>query len=80
MAKRKIAISIEGRLLGRLDALVRGGRFASRSQALEHAAAEMLEQEEAGMLARECAKLDPGYEQKLAEEGLSQDASEWPEY
>jgi len=31
-------------------------------------------------LAQEAAKLDPAYEQALAEEGLVQDVEEWPEY
>lgn len=31
-------------------------------------------------LARECAKLDPAHERSLAEEGLSADVLEWPEY
>jgi len=35
---------------------------------------------ERSRLARECAKLDPGFEKALAEEDLSEDASEWPEY
>jgi hypothetical protein len=31
-------------------------------------------------LEREVAKLDPKAEQTLAEEGLSRDIAEWPEY
>ncbi len=31
-------------------------------------------------LARECAKLDPKFEQALAEEGFSGEQDEWPEY
>jgi hypothetical protein len=31
-------------------------------------------------LAQECAKLDPNYEQSLAEEGFSMEIDEWPEY
>ncbi len=31
-------------------------------------------------LVQECAKLDPVTEQQLADEGLSSDFSEWPEY
>ena len=33
-----------------------------------------------GRLAQECAKLDPAFEKALAEEGLSEDLAEWPEY
>ena len=32
------------------------------------------------VLAQECAKLDPAFEKALAEEGLSEDLAEWPEY
>ena len=42
--------------------------------------AEKLERLERSRLARECAKLDPIFEKGLAEEGVSQDLAEWPEY
>jgi metal-responsive CopG/Arc/MetJ family transcriptional regulator len=80
MAKRKIAVSIDGRVLDRLDDLVRGGNLESRSQGVERAVEEMLERIHTDLLERECAKLDPGYEKRMAEEGLSLDAEEWPEY
>ncbi len=41
---------------------------------------EKLVRLEQGRLARECAKLDPDFERRLAEEGLSEDVSEWPTY
>jgi hypothetical protein len=31
-------------------------------------------------LARECDKLDPEFEQSMAEEGISMELEEWPEY
>jgi hypothetical protein len=31
-------------------------------------------------LARECAKLDRAFEQKIAEEGLASGLEEWPQY
>jgi hypothetical protein len=31
-------------------------------------------------LARECAKLDPAFERAMAEEGMSAEVTEWPEY
>lgn len=31
-------------------------------------------------LAAECAKLDPAFEQSLADEGLDVDAATWPEF
>ena len=41
---------------------------------------EELERLDLTRLARECAKLDPQFEQELAEEGLAEDLAEWPEY
>jgi hypothetical protein len=42
--------------------------------------AEKLARLEKSRLAQECAKLDPTFEKALAEEGLSEDLAEWPEY
>ena len=49
--------------------------FASRSAAIEQALAEKLTKVDRRRLARECAKLDPKAERKLAEEGLDVDVS-----
>ena len=54
--------------------------FPNRSRAVEVAVADNLARLERTRLARECAKLDPSYERSLAEEGLSADLLEWPEY
>jgi len=35
---------------------------------------------ERGRLARECAKLDREFEVAMAEEGLSVESGDWPEY
>jgi metal-responsive CopG/Arc/MetJ family transcriptional regulator len=80
MSRSKIAISIDETTLARLDALVQREVFPNRSQAIEEAVAEKLERLERSRLARECAKLDPTFEKGLAEEGLSEDLAEWPEY
>lgn len=80
MAKAKIAITLEEELVARLDALVAADRFASRSGAVAAAVEEKLSRIDRGRLARECAKLDKAFEQKLADEGLSGDLAEWPEY
>ena len=42
--------------------------------------AEKLARSERSRLAEECAKLDPAFEKSLAEEGISEDLNEWPEY
>ena len=80
MAKSKVAISLEESTLVRLDHLVKKQVFSNRSQAIEEAVAEKLARFEKSRLAQECAKLDPAFEKALAEEGLSEDSAEWPEY
>jgi hypothetical protein len=54
--------------------------FANRSRAIQTALREKIERLEGGRLAAECAKLDPAFEQSLAEEGLGADAASWPEF
>jgi metal-responsive CopG/Arc/MetJ family transcriptional regulator len=80
MARSKVAISLDESILNRLDRLVKKRVFPNRSQAIEEAVAEKLARLEKSRLAQECAKLDPTFEKALAEEGLSQDLKEWPEY
>ncbi len=80
MPKEKVAVTIDRDLLSRLDRLVAVGRYASRSNAVEEAVKERLEKVERTRLARESAKLEPEFEQALAEEGLTGDLMEWPEY
>ncbi len=80
MPRAKIAISLDESTLERLDRLVKKAALPNRSQAIQEAVEEKLTRLEQSRLARECAKLDPTFEKALAEEGLSEDVSEWPEY
>jgi len=80
MGRSKVTISLDESTLNRLDKLVQKQAFPNRSQAIEQAVAEKLARLERSRLARECAKLDPAFEKALAEEGLSEDLAEWPEY
>lgn len=80
MGRSKVAISLDESTLNRLDKLVQKQVFPNRSQAIEEAVAEKLARLERSRLAQECAKLDPAFEKALAEEGLSEDLPEWPEY
>ena len=80
MATSKVAITIDEELLQRLDRLVAERRFPNRSQAIQQAVAEKLSRMEHGRLAREAAKLDRAFEQKLADEGLAGGLAAWPEY
>ena len=80
MARSKVAISLDESTLDRLDQLVKKQVFPNRSQAIEKAITEKLARLEKSRLAQECAKLNPTFEKALAEEGLSEDLAEWPEY
>ena len=80
MATSKIAITIDQNTLSRLDLLVKSKLFPNRSRAIQEAVAEKLERLEKNRLARECAKLDPKFEQGLSEEGFETEMDEWPEY
>ena len=80
MSTTKVAITLDRRLLGRVDALVKKRKFPSRSRAIQEAVEEKLSRLDRSRLARECAQLDPRAEQVLADEGLPGDVAEWPEY
>lgn len=80
MRTSKIAISIEHKLLDRLDRLVKSHIFPSRSKIVQDAVREKLARLDHSSLARECAKLDSSFEQAIAEEGFSEEIEQWPEY
>lgn len=80
MASEKVAISIDPSLLQELDNLVAEKVFASRSEAVRIAVQEKISRIRRGRLAMECKKLDPSLEQAMAEEGMSGDVAQWPEY
>ncbi len=80
MSSRKIAITIESDVLAEVDMLVKKHVYPSRSRAIQEAVKEKLSRLSHSLLARECANLDPAYEKALAEEGVNEDLSEWPEY
>lgn len=80
MPKQKVAITIEKGLIIKLDRMVSEGKYSSRSSAIEDAVIERLTKVEKLRLAEESSKLDPVFEQALADEGLAGDLSEWPEY
>jgi len=80
MGTTKIAITLNQNTLERLDRLVRNHVFPNRSQAIQGAVQEKLERMERSRLVRECAKLNPDFEKAMAEEGLSEELSEWPKY
>lgn len=80
MAKAKVAITLEEESIEQLDRLVSEHIFQNRSQAIQEAVVEKLRRIKHSRLAKESAKLDATFEKAMAEEGLSKDISEWPEY
>jgi metal-responsive CopG/Arc/MetJ family transcriptional regulator len=80
MAASKIAITIDDKILSRLDLLVRSNVFPNRSKAIQEAIEDKLIRLDKRRLAQECAKLDRVSEKTLAEEGLSSELEEWPRY
>ncbi len=80
MPTTKVAISLDQEVLERLDELVDERVFPNRSRAIQQAVEEKLARLERGRLARECAKLEPDFEVAMAEEGLSAESGDWPEY
>ena len=80
MATTKVAISLDSKLLKQLDRLVANRVFPNRSKAVQDAIQDKLARLGRTRLTRECAKLDVDAERELADEGLSRDAAEWPEY
>ena len=80
MSRAKVAISLDRKLLQRVDRLVKRRAFASRSEAIQMAVKEKIERIEHGNLARESSLLDPAFERAMAEEGISEEAGRWPEY
>jgi metal-responsive CopG/Arc/MetJ family transcriptional regulator len=80
MRRAKVAISIETATLEELDELVRSRVFPSRSRAIQEAVQEKLSRLKKTRLAKECAKLDPQAEQAMAEDAMTAELTEWPEY
>ena len=80
MDTAKVAISINKQTLERVDRLVKSQVFPSRSRAIQEAVEEKLNRLEHNRLSAQCAKLNPTAEKALAEEGLSEELVQWPEY
>jgi metal-responsive CopG/Arc/MetJ family transcriptional regulator len=80
MGKEKIAITLDEEFIGELDRLVNQHVFQSRSQAIQEAVSEKLRRMKRSRLAMECAKLQPAFEKAMAEEGMTEDMRQWPEY
>ena len=80
MAEAKLAVTLDQDTLAELDRLVARRVYPNRSRVIEEAVKEKLARMNHSRLARECALLDPMFEQAMAEEGVGEELSEWPEY
>ena len=80
MPVAKIAVSLDQKVVHRLDGLVRKGLFPNRSKAIQAALENQLSRLDRSRLALECAKLNPRKERELAEEGMGHEVEQWPEY
>ena len=80
MSTVKVAISIEKKLIERIDQMVKQNIFPNRSKAFQIALEDKIIRIDKSRLTRECSKLDQFLEQQLADEGLTGDLKEWPEY
>jgi metal-responsive CopG/Arc/MetJ family transcriptional regulator len=80
MGKEKIAITLDEKFIGELDRLVKRHVFQNRSQAIQEAVSEKLLRFKRSRLTIECTKLDPSAEKAMAEEGMTEDVNQWPEY
>jgi Arc/MetJ-type ribon-helix-helix transcriptional regulator len=70
MRTAKIAVTMDRKILTRLDNLVKGKVFENQNKAVQEAVREKLQRLARNRLTRECAKLDKKAEQAMAEEGF----------
>ncbi len=77
MGTTKVAITLDRKVLDRVDSLVKKRVFPNRSKVIQRAVEEKLERLERSRLARECARLDPAFERTMAEVGMSAEQSQW---
>jgi metal-responsive CopG/Arc/MetJ family transcriptional regulator len=80
MSTAKIAITIDDKLVKKIDSLVQKRIFPNRSRAIQEAVTEKLLRLDKNRLAKECSKLDKIFEHELAEIGLASEVESWPEY
>ncbi len=80
MVTAKIAISIDKGLIDKIDEMVEKKVFPSRSKAIQQAVSEKIHRLDKTRLEEACQSLDPKLEEEIAEEGMSTELDEWPEY
>jgi len=80
MSVAKIAISIDDKLLAKLDGFISQKKFKTRSQAIQMAVESTVARLDHKRLIHACLQLDPHAERTLSDEGLTKDLEEWPEF
>jgi len=82
MDAARISITLDSKLLQKLDSLVKSRLFPNRSNAIQTAVNEKIENLDIkkSRLALACLKADPLEEQQMAEEWFEEDLKEWPKY
>lgn len=80
MAKAKIAITLDTKMVQEVDELVESRVYPSRSKVIQDALTERLAKLKKTRLIREASKANPKEEQELAEEGMVEDIKNWPKY
>ena len=80
MGKSTITITVDDAVLETLDRLVEEAVYPDRDLAIQDALEYNLKIMDKSAFKRELAKMDPEFEQRMADEFLTEDMSEWPEY
>lgn len=76
----KVAITVDSDRLKQLDYYLKKKFFKNRSQAFQVSLDRLLKELEHERLATECEKLDPKFEQEMAEMGMDEDVKTWAKY
>lgn len=76
MVFAKIAITMDEKLVQKIDRMVKKRVFPNRSKAIQYAVEEKMMRLDKSRLAEECSHLDPKFEQALAEEDISSEIEE----
>ncbi len=73
----KIAVTVERETLREIDGLVRAGRYANRSRAVQEALREQVARVRRNRLVQELAKIVPAEEKAMAEESYGAESRSW---
>ncbi len=76
MSTSRITITLDKGLLKRLDHLVQVAPYSNRDRVIQEAVEDKLRKANRDDFERELVKLDPQFEQEMADEGLCEDVRE----